>query len=118
MAGCLKSTRFGMRENAGNGLSGIRKSAIVYCSNTSSHPPKNISAQLKQRVTAKRLELDLIKAKTAMKKEAANAAERIYFGNDTIEELDQCPELQAMTKSFLENLNKDDLFPNDQENAN
>ncbi len=73
-------------------------------------PAKTKTDQLKQMLMEKRLQSGLVKVDLTMEKQADEMARRIYKGKGSLEDLALCPDLQAMTRAALDELNRGDMF--------
>lgn len=73
-------------------------------------PAKTKTDQLKQMLMEKRLQSGLVKVDLTMEKQADEMARRIYKGKGSLEDLALCPDLQAMTRAILDELNQGDMF--------
>ena len=73
-------------------------------------PTRTTPPQLKEKAAYMRTQLNYRKTISGMKKQAEKEAELIYKGNGTLEDLDLCPDIQAMTRAALEELTRGDLF--------
>lgn len=73
-------------------------------------PAGTTPPQLKEKAAYMRTQLNYRKTIAGMKKQAEKEAELIYKGNGSLEDLDLCPDIRAMTLDALEELNRGDMF--------